>query len=113
MRRWLPIALSVAVGFGMAAIYYAAHVPDLSPKQAADLISRTPEFNRYARLIKIETLFHQKKSMDSVTDGTFTFQYLNFPTDAPRSRRMLISGTGTGCGISISLTMDAPRNVTS
>ena len=66
----------------MATIYYATHIPDLSPIKAADLISRAPEFNRYARLVKVEHIFRLKKSMDSVSMGTFTFQHLNSPADA-------------------------------
>jgi hypothetical protein len=82
MRRWLPAALWVAVVFGMAAIYHIAYIPDLSPLQAADLISRAPEFSRYARLIKMEGITHAKDSMNSMSYGSFTFQYTNSPTDA-------------------------------
>jgi hypothetical protein len=58
-------------------------VPDLSTKEAADIISRAPEFNRYARLVKIESVYHQKDSMDSVCLGKFTFLYLSSPAGAP------------------------------
>jgi hypothetical protein len=61
---------------------FVARVPDISFSEAAEIISRAPEFNRYARLVKVERLDHWKDSMNSVTMGRFTFQYLNAPTDA-------------------------------
>jgi hypothetical protein len=61
---------------------YVARIPDLAFSDAAEIISRAPEFNRYAHLIKVESLDHAKDSMDSVTFGKFTFQYLHAPADA-------------------------------
>jgi hypothetical protein len=76
MIRWLSLAFAVALVIGTATIYYAFHVPDLQQQRAADLLSRAPEFNRYARLGKVESLVHLKNSMDVVSTGTFTFVYL-------------------------------------
>jgi hypothetical protein len=45
--------------------------------EAAEIISRAPEFNRYARLVEVESLHHEKDSMDSVTLGKFTSRYLH------------------------------------
>ena len=83
MLRWLPIALSVAVVLGAAALWYASYIPDLPPAKAEQLIAQAPEFSRYARLIKVQSVFHYKDSMDSVSHGEFTFQYLNAPANAP------------------------------
>jgi hypothetical protein len=73
MIRWLFLAFAVALVIGMAAIYYPTHVPDLQQERAANLISRAPEFNRYARLVRIEPLVHFKDSQDQMSAGTFTF----------------------------------------
>jgi hypothetical protein len=74
---------AVAVVFLMGASCYTARVPGLSFSDAARIISQAPEFNRYASLIKVERLDHAKDSMDSVTFGTFTFQYLSAPPNTP------------------------------
>ena len=58
-------------------------VPDLTVPEASILISRTPEFNRYARLLNVRSVLHLKDSMDSVSYGLFTFVYLNSPPDTP------------------------------
>ena len=82
MCHRLLVALGIAALLGMAVGCGVLSPPDLSPKEAADLIARAPEFNRYARLVKVGDIFHYKDSMDSVSDGDFTFQYLNAPADA-------------------------------
>src|ERR1051326_1746795 len=58
-------------------------VPDLTVSEASILISRAPEFNRYAPLMNVRSILHLKDSMDSVSYGLFTFAYLNSPPDAP------------------------------
>jgi hypothetical protein len=82
MRR-LPAILAITVVVGLAAIYYSGYIPDLSEADGAGLISRAPEFNRYARLIKVENIFHYKHSMDSMSEGTFLFRYWNATAEAP------------------------------
>jgi hypothetical protein len=71
-----------AVAFLMGSSCVVARVPDLSFQEAAEIVSRAPEFNRYARLVKVEHLDHAKDSMDSVTFGKFAFRYLNAPAGA-------------------------------
>jgi hypothetical protein len=58
-------------------------VPNLPASDASKILSRAPEFNRYAKLLKVERVDHMKDSMDSVSYGYFTFVYLNSPPDAP------------------------------
>ena len=82
MLRWLLPALAVAAVFGIVLYSNLNRVPDLPPGKAANLISQAPEFKRYARLVKVEQIFHQKDSMNEVSNGQFTFQYLNSPADA-------------------------------
>jgi hypothetical protein len=57
--------------------------PDLPIADAAKIISAASEFNRYARLVKVERVDHLKGSMDTVSYGEFTFRYLDHPSDAP------------------------------
>jgi hypothetical protein len=54
-----------------------AKIPDLSETEAADIISREPKFNHYARLVKVESVFHAKGSMNFASTGKFTFVYLD------------------------------------
>jgi hypothetical protein len=75
-------AACLAVALTIAASCYMIRVPDLPLAEAARIISRAPEFSRYARLVKVEAVYHMKDSMDSVSDGSFTFLYLNSPPDA-------------------------------
>ncbi len=82
MLRWLLPALAVAAVFGIVLLRNLNRVPDLPPVKAADLISQAPEFNRYARLVKVEEIFHEKNSMNEASNGQFTFKYLNSPADA-------------------------------
>jgi hypothetical protein len=83
LRRPYIGVTCVAVAFVFSANCYVNRVPDLSPSDAVSLISRAPEFNRYARLVKVESIHHQKDSMEGVSFGTFAFLYLNSPADAP------------------------------
>ncbi len=61
-------------------------IPDLSLAEAAEIVSRAPEFNRYARLVNVDSLHHARDSMDHVTFGNFTFRYLGSAPDAPLIR---------------------------
>lgn len=87
VRRMLdrsPIGvICVAMCSIVAAGCYVNRIPDLSLAEAGEIISRAPKFNRYARLVKVESVDHAKDSMDSVSYGKFTFQYLNSPGDVP------------------------------
>ena len=65
-----------------AAILYLTRIPDLSRFEAAKIISRTPEFNRNARLLNVERVDHLKDSMDSVSFGLFTFVHLDAAQDS-------------------------------
>jgi len=65
------------------AIHYLTRIPELARSEAAEIISRTPEFNRYARLLNVERVDHLKDSMDSVSYVLFTFAHLNSAPDAP------------------------------
>ena len=78
-RQFTNAIVAVAFLMGSSCV---ARVPDLSFAEAAEIVSRAPEFNRYARLVNVERLDHAKDSMDSVTFGKFTFQYLNAPAGA-------------------------------
>jgi hypothetical protein len=73
----------VAMASALAAGCYVNRIPDLSLAEASEIISRAPEFNRYARLVKVERVDHAKDSMDDMSFGKFTFAYLNSPSDAP------------------------------
>jgi hypothetical protein len=73
----------VAMAAVIGATCYINRIPDLSSTDAADIILRASEFNRYARLVQVESIHHAKKSMDFVSFGRFTFRYLNSPADAP------------------------------
>ena len=58
--------------------------PDLTPQLAADLISKAPEFNRYAELLKVDSLTRQADSLaECCYYGFFTFRYLDGPAGAP------------------------------
>jgi hypothetical protein len=107
MRQWLLASGGVAVLLGMVTGCRVFGPPDLSPREAADIISRAPEFNRYSRLVKVRSIDHLKDSMDSVSYGDFTFQYLNSPADAPPieanadfrylDRKWYLNGFDWGC----------------
>jgi hypothetical protein len=71
-----------AAGFLAGASCYGA-VPDPLPSDVAGIISRAPEFNRYARLVQVERIDHQKGSLNGASTGRFTFHYLNSPTGGP------------------------------
>jgi hypothetical protein len=86
MRRWTGLLPLLAVIYMGAALYHAAHVPDLPVSTAEDLIRRAPEFNRYARLIRVEDVQHLTGSLDHTSLGQFTFRYLNASTDMPPIR---------------------------
>lgn len=81
MRRRSIFGVSVAIVFALEIGCYVLRVPDLPVSGASHLISRAPEFNRYARLLKVERLDHLKDSEDSVSYGLFTFVYLNSPPE--------------------------------
>jgi hypothetical protein len=74
-RRWVHGAV-VAVAV-ITAAGCRATIPDLSETEAAAIISREPKFNQYARIVKFESLFHAKGSMNFASTGKFTFVYLD------------------------------------
>jgi hypothetical protein len=74
------IGFAVAVAFALGVGCDIGRPPDLTASEAAKLISRASEFNRYARLITVERVNHLKDSMDSVSYGLFTFVQLDSPT---------------------------------
>ena len=74
-------SLATVIYLGAVA-WYADRVPDLPIARAAELIIKAPEFNRYARLVKVDGLYHEKASMKRRSDGSFAFQYLNARADA-------------------------------
>lgn len=75
----------VAVGIVIStrSLYHSIHVPDLSRTEAASLISRAPEFNRYATLVSVEEPYHLKNSMDQMSMGDFTFRYKDASVNEP------------------------------
>jgi hypothetical protein len=78
----------VAVGvFGLGVGCNILGPPDISIRDAAKLISRAPEFNRYARLIGVGRVDHLKDSMDSVSYGYFTFVQTGPPAAAAAPRK--------------------------
>lgn len=83
MSRSHTGSLFLVLASVIAASCYVSRIPDLTLPEAAEIISRGPEFNRYARLVAVESLHHEKDSMDSVTFGKFTFRYLNSQDNAP------------------------------
>src|SRR5882724_7203750 len=72
----------VALVCMIAAGCIITRIPDLPSADAAKIVSRAPEFNRYARLLNVERVEHMKDSMDSVSYGDFTFVYLSAPPNA-------------------------------
>ena len=81
-RQHAGLILACLVLAAFPAIHYLTRIPDLPRPEAAKIISSTPEFNRYARLLNIERVDHLKDSMDSVSYGLFTFIPLNSAPDA-------------------------------
>jgi len=72
----------VAYLFVLAAC--ALHSPDLTPQFATELISKAPEFNLYARLVKIESVTRQKDSLSYCCYyGSFLFRYIGAPDGSP------------------------------
>jgi hypothetical protein len=60
------------------------HSPDLTAQRASELISRAPEFNRYARLVDVESITRQAHSLAYCCyDGVLTFRYLDAPASSP------------------------------
>jgi hypothetical protein len=86
MRRWTRYLPTLVVVYLGAAFWHAEHVPDLPFSEAGGLISRAPEFNRYARLAEVKGIQHMKDSMDRTSYGSFTFQHLNAPADVAQIR---------------------------
>ena len=81
MRRpYAGLIFACLVLAAWLANHYFSRIPDLPRSEAAQIISRTPEFNRYARLLNVEGVDHLKNSMDSVLYGLFTFVHLNSST---------------------------------
>lgn len=72
----------MAVAFALGVGCDIVRIPDLAVSDAATLISRAPEFNRYARLTRVERVDHLKDSMASVSYGLFTFVQLDSPSTA-------------------------------
>jgi hypothetical protein len=81
-RWWISAVLGTA--FSIAFTGCRASIPDLSAAEAAEIISREPKFNQYARIGEVQELFHAKKPMDFAETGKFTFRYLTAgPDSAP------------------------------
>ena len=57
--------------------------PDITQSKAAELIERAPEFNQYARLVKIGRIVHATHSAETISEGDFTFRHLDAPADVP------------------------------
>ena len=55
---------------------------DLSKADAAKILSAAPEFNRYARLVKIVEVDRMKAELQNMSFAPFMFHYLNSPSDA-------------------------------
>jgi hypothetical protein len=81
-RQHAGLILVCLVLAACPAIHYMTRISDLPLSEVAALISRAPEFNRYARLLNVDRVEHLKDSMDSVSYGFFTFVYLNSRSDA-------------------------------
>jgi hypothetical protein len=80
MYRFRVIGFSLAIALAVSS--GCVSIPDLTVSGASALISQAPEFNRYARLLRVERVDHLKDSMDSVSFGLFTFVQLNSRQDA-------------------------------
>src|SRR5262252_7884402 len=61
----------------ISAVACRANIPDLSETEAAAIISAEPKFNTYARMVKVESLFHAQGSMNFASTGKFTFVFLD------------------------------------
>jgi hypothetical protein len=81
--RHAGLILVCLVTAACPAIHYLTGIPDLPLPEAAKIISRAPEFNRYARLLNVERVDHLKDSMGSVSYALFTFLPLNSAPEAP------------------------------
>jgi len=80
MERKALLGVCVSLFFAACGFYS----PNLTPQLAATLISKAPEFNRYAELLKVDSLTRQADSLAYCCYfGLFTFRYLNAPVGAP------------------------------
>lgn len=74
-----PYIVVACVAFAFIAVAaslvscYVNRVPDVSLSEAASIISRAPEFNRYARLVKVQSIYPLKDSMEGASFGKFNF----------------------------------------
>ena len=74
--RWLLVAFLIVIGMlaFLGWLIVGPHTPDLPPKQAVQLISDTPEFNRNARLVTIASTTRGTCSLnDCCYFADFTF----------------------------------------
>ena len=72
MRHSAAIVILGCIALASWGIQYLTTIPDLPYSEAEKIISRAPEFNRYARLLNVKRINHLKDSLDSVSYGFFT-----------------------------------------
>ena len=77
------LAVAGALGIGCT-----IRIPDLTVLEASVLISRAPEFNRYARLLKVERVNHLGDSMNSVSFWTLHIRSLELSVEFAADQRM-------------------------
>ncbi len=83
MRLHSASVLSVVIVLAVSASCRIIPIPDLSPAEAAEIIARAPEFNRYHRLVKVDSVYHAEGSADTVSVAQFSLLYLGDPPSAP------------------------------
>lgn len=82
-KRWGYLIPLVAIVWFVAAVWRADYVSNLPVSDAERLISQAPEFHRYARLIRVGSIYQGKDSMKRRADGNFSFNYLDRPGNSP------------------------------
>jgi len=76
----IPILMFVCF---VAAAWRANYVSKLPVTEAERLISKAPEFGRYARLFRVESVHPGQGSLKRSADGQFYFNYLDAPSRSP------------------------------
>jgi len=80
LKVFAAAAITVILAGMIACVQRKPVTADLSIGTASELISRAPEFNRYAKLLTVDSTTREPDSLaDCCYRGIFTFQYINAP----------------------------------
>src|SRR5579871_467971 len=96
--RRAKVILPVVLLYFIVAFYYSGHLPDLPATKAADLVTHAPEFNVYARLVRVEDLHHLEGSQNGIAEATL-FSSRQMPPAQRRLKPEPISDAGMVRGI--------------